>query len=173
MSFGRFKDDDEAKRVSGAAGSTSASGVAGGLSTVPSQGQVEAFLGRGSRVVGNLQFTGPVELDGQVEGEITAKDKLTIGEAAVISAKVSGAEIVVKGTVNGDIFASKRLSLRRPAKVTGNIVSSNLSIEEGVVFEGKCSMAPAQNSATTGLGSLGKSSEGTSATAASKASVNA
>ena len=103
--------------------------------------QVEAFLGKGSKVVGTLTFSGPVDLDGTVEGEVQAKDRLTIGESAVVNAKVTGAEVIVRGTVNGDISASKKLSLRRPAKVTGNISASNLSIEEGVVFEGKCSMA--------------------------------
>ncbi|WKZ57663.1 MAG: polymer-forming cytoskeletal protein [Bdellovibrionota bacterium] len=122
------------------------------ITSTPS-GQVEAFLGKGCKVVGNLSFTGPVELDGHIEGEITAKDRLTIGEAAIINAKISGAEIVVRGTVNGDIIASKKLSLRRPAKITGNISSTNLSIEEGVVFEGKCSMnGPAVTSISSASG---------------------
>lgn len=105
-----------------------------------SSDRVEAFLGRGSKVVGTLTFTGPVELDGYIEGEIIAQDRLVIGEAAVINAKISGSEILVKGTVNGDINASKRLALKKPAKVLGNIQTTNLSIEEGVVFEGKSSM---------------------------------
>ena len=40
-----------------------------------------AFLGKGSRVTGKLTFEGPVRIEGQVEGEITARDTLTIGEA--------------------------------------------------------------------------------------------
>ena len=111
--------------------------------------KIEAFLGKGSKVVGALNFTGPVELDGYVEGEIAAQDRLTIGEAAVIHAKVTGGEVVVKGTVNGDIFASKRLSLKRPARVVGNISTANLSIEEGVIFEGKSSMESAGKATDT------------------------
>lgn len=101
---------------------------------------MDAYIGRGAKVSGKLSFTGPVELDGQVEGEIESKDRLIIGESAIINAKISGADILVKGTVNGDIIASKRLSLKKPAKVTGNITSKVLSIDEGVQFEGKCSM---------------------------------
>src|SRR4029079_1387264 len=41
-----------------------------------------AFLGKGSRVVGKLTFEGPVRIEGHVEGEITAQDALTIGESA-------------------------------------------------------------------------------------------
>jgi cytoskeletal protein CcmA (bactofilin family) len=108
-------------------------------------GKVEAMLGRGTKVVGTLTFSGPAEVDGQVEGEIVASDRLTIGESAIVNGKVSGTEVIVKGTVNGDIIAQKRLSLRKPAKVLGNITSAVVSIEEGVVFEGKCTMVALQN----------------------------
>lgn len=128
MSFVKGKDDKASESTPAPTRSTS------------SGANVEAFLGRGSKVNGNLSFSGPVELDGNVEGEIHAQEKLIIGEGAVIKATISGGEIVVKGTVQGDITASKRLSLQKPAKVTGNISSTNLSIEEGVFFEGNCSM---------------------------------
>ena len=111
-----------------------------GDATPGAEGTPDAFLGKGSKVVGTLTFTGPVELDGQVEGEISSQDKLTVGESAVITAKVSGSEIIIRGTVSGDISASKKLILKKPARITGNITTSNLMIEEGVVFEGKCSM---------------------------------
>lgn len=126
--------------------------------TSTNQAQLEAFLGKGSKVVGTLTFSGPADIDGFVEGEIVANERLTIGEAAVVNAKISGAEIVVKGTVTGDIVASKRLSLKKPARITGNIMAVNLSIEEGVVFEGKCSMGASvdskiTDSKITGIGS--------------------
>lgn len=124
----------------GSVSSAGFSGAGAGMVSA-SSGQVEAFLGRGSKAAGNLTFTGPAEIDGAVEGEVHAKDRLTIGESAVVNAKVSGSEIVVKGTVTGDIVASKKLSLKRPARITGNITAASLSIEEGVVFEGKCSMS--------------------------------
>ena len=132
MSFGKFKDDDDKKNVAAAP----VSGAAVGSGAQKS----EAFLGKGTKVIGSLTFNGPVELDGHVEGEVHAKDSLTIGESAVVNAKVHGSEIVVKGNVTGDIIATKRLSIKRPAKVTGNIASPTLSIEDGVHFEGRCSM---------------------------------
>ena len=139
MSFGRKDSDPLTSAVSNSSGIRSS-----GLPT----GGVDAFIGRGCKVVGSLIFTGPVELDGEVEGEIIAKDKLTIGEAAIIKAKISGSEILAKGSVSGDIVASKSLTLKKPAKIIGNISSAVLSIEEGVVFEGKCSMVTSGASAT-------------------------
>ncbi len=137
MALGKGKESEENKST-----------FAGLASSVP-QGKLEAFLGQGSKVVGKLNFSGPVEIGGFVEGELVADKALTISESAVVNARVQGTDIIVRGTVNGDIHASVRLSLKAPAKVVGNISSKNLSIEEGVVFEGKCSMdgvAPAQGS---------------------------
>ncbi|MDZ4786799.1 MAG: polymer-forming cytoskeletal protein [bacterium] len=119
---------------------TPASSSGLGLGSSSPSNALGAFLGSGTKIMGQLSFTGPVELDGQVEGEIVAQDKLTIGEAAIVKGTVHGSEILVKGTVQGDIFASKKLILRKPARIIGNISAPSLNIEEGVTFDGKCSM---------------------------------
>lgn len=130
-------------------------------STISGNTSLDAFLGKGTKIVGNLTFTGPVEIDGHIEGEVNSQDKLTVGEAATVNAKINGAEILVKGTVNGDITASKKLTLKKPAKVRGNIITSNLSIEEGVIFEGKCTMG-STGAATSATSSDKKRSDYTS-----------
>lgn len=145
MSFGRIIGKDEKDTASSSiGGSTSGSGTSPFNSN--DKTKYEAVLGKGSKVVGNLTFSGPVEIGGFVEGEIVAQDRILITESAEINAKIIGAEVIIQGTVNGDIIASKKLTLKKPAKVFGNISSANLSIEEGVVFEGKCSMATADSS---------------------------
>jgi cytoskeletal protein CcmA (bactofilin family) len=98
-----------------------------------------AFLGPGSKITGTVKLDSTGRIEGEVEGEIHARD-LVIGESAVVKAQVHGATVVVHGTVVGDIRATSRLEIRRPAKVKGNISSSVLVIEEGASFEGKCSM---------------------------------
>jgi len=99
-----------------------------------------AFLGKGTRIVGKLTFEGSVRIEGQIEGEINAQDALTIGEGAVVKAKINGTSIVVHGHVIGDVAAKTRLELRAPSKVVGNISTPNLVIQEGAVFEGQCAM---------------------------------
>lgn len=103
-------------------------------------GGSNAFLGKGSRVVGKLVFEGPVRIEGHVEGEITAQEALTIGESAVINAQIVGNSVVIQGRVTGDVTARKRLEIRAPGKLYGNISSPSLVIQEGVVFEGQCNM---------------------------------
>lgn len=105
--------------------------------------EVQAHLGRGSRIEGKLHFEGSVRIEGEVEGEIDAQDTVIIGEAATVVAQVTAATVIIKGKVTGDLSASKRVELRAPARLLGNIVSPSLVIQEGVVFEGHCSMAAA------------------------------
>ena len=106
--------------------------------------EANAFLGRGSKVTGKLIFEGPVRIEGHVEGEITAQDTLTIGEAAIINAQITGSAIVIHGRVTGDVTARKRLEIRAPGKLIGNISTPSLVIHEGVVFEGHCTMGGAE-----------------------------
>lgn len=99
-----------------------------------------AFLGKGTRLSGKVSFEGTARIEGQIEGEIVANDTLLIGESALVNAQITGATIVIHGKVTGDITASKKLEIRAPGRLYGNVTTPSLVIEEGVVFEGHCSM---------------------------------
>jgi len=101
-----------------------------------------AYLDSGSKISGKLSFDGPTRIDGQVDGEITGKDSLTIGESAVVTAQIKAASIIVAGKVSGDITAIQRIEIRPSAKVMGNLTSPVLVVHEGALFEGHCSMQP-------------------------------
>lgn len=109
-----------------------------------SGGRSQAIIGNGSKISGSLMLAGQAEIDCAVEGEIDAPDTLIIGESAQVKARITGGDITVRGTVQGDIVATKRITLKRPAKVAGNLTAPNLIVEEGVLFEGKCSMVSSQ-----------------------------
>lgn len=106
---------------------------------------VTAFLGQGTRLAGRIAFEGPARIEGQVEGEIVASETLWIGEPAVVNAQIGGATVIIHGKVTGDIVASKRLEIRAPGKLYGNVTTPSLVIEEGVIFEGHCSMGASEN----------------------------
>ena len=107
----------------------------------PEQGcSPNALLGRGSRGTGTLVFEDPVRIEGYIEGEIAAQDTLTIGESAVVNARITGASIIIQGRVTGEVTARKRLEICGPAKVFGSISTPSLVIHEGAVFEGQCAM---------------------------------
>ena len=130
------KDDKTQKSDDGIPSSMSAL-------TPSSTRDVQAHLGQGSRVEGKLTFEGSVRIDGQVEGEISAQDTVIVGEGAELTAQIHANTVVVQGRVNGDITARKRVELKAPATVVGNINTPSLVIHEGVLFEGHCAMGGA------------------------------
>ncbi len=108
----------------------------------PAPAEGRAYLDRGSKISGKISFEGPARIDGEVDGEIVAKDSITIGESAVVTAHIRAASVSVAGKVSGDITASQRIDIRPSAKVSGNITAPVLSVQEGALFEGHCSMQP-------------------------------
>jgi len=101
-------------------------------------------LYKGSRVTGQLMFQGAARIDGNVEGEIQCHGTLTIGEAAEVRAKISSQVVVIRGKVEGNVTAKEKVELLSPARVLGNINTPRLTVAEGVVFDGDCSMGMAK-----------------------------
>ena len=117
-------------------------GVAAKVAPLPLNSATTAYLDAGSKISGKLSFETAARIDGQVDGEIHAKDSVTIGESAVVEAKIQADSVVVAGKVSGDIVAVHRIEIRPSAKVLGNITAPTLVIHEGALFEGHCAMAP-------------------------------
>lgn len=101
---------------------------------------LNAFLGEGTSFKGNLTFEGTVRVDGKLEGEIFTKDTLVVGESATVKATVHAGILIVGGTVHGNITAENKVELHASARLYGNISTPSLSIAEGVIFEGGCTM---------------------------------
>jgi cytoskeletal protein CcmA (bactofilin family) len=114
-------------------------------------GDLNASLGKGSEFEGKLAFEGKVRIDGTFTGEISTNDTLHIGEGAKVSAEISCGTVIVEGDVVGNIKATGAVELHRPAKVRGDITSPSLSIEKGVVFEGRSKMESIEGSNVVNL----------------------
>jgi cytoskeletal protein CcmA (bactofilin family) len=112
-------------------------------------GELTAFLGKGTRITGTLVFEGPCRIEGHVEGEVVAKDTLTIGETAAVNASVHGAMVVVHGTVTGNVVAETRLEIRDRGTIVGDVTTPRLIVNEGATLEGRCSMRSTAGVETT------------------------
>lgn len=108
----------------------------------PGSAEGRACLDRGSKITGKVSFEGPARIEGEVDGEINAKDSLVISESAVVTAQIRAASVSVAGKVSGDIVATQRIEIRPNAKVSGNVTAPVLVVQEGAFFEGHCSMQP-------------------------------
>ena len=108
----------------------------------PVSSEARAYLDRGSKISGKLSFDSAAKIDGEVDGEIVAKEALTIGDSAVVTAQIRAASVTIAGKVSGDITATQRIEIKPSAKVNGNITAPVLVVHEGALFEGHCSMQP-------------------------------
>ncbi len=106
-------------------------------------GEINAFLGKGTDFNGKLSFDGTVRLDGSFSGEIFSPGILIVGEAAVVNADVNVGTLILSGELTGNIEAKTKVEIHSPGKVYGNIKTPVLVIDEGVIFEGSCSMKQA------------------------------
>lgn len=105
------------------------------------EGTLTGFVGNGTTLTGEANFKGMLRVDGALSGRVSSADgTLIVSTNGHVDANVEVAVAQIYGTVNGDIIASKRIEMGRVAKVTGNIQTPALVIENGAIFEGSCRM---------------------------------
>jgi cytoskeletal protein CcmA (bactofilin family) len=107
-------------------------------------GRLGGFLDDGSEIEGKYTCTGTVMLDAAVRGEITSTDTLIIGDRGVVHATVHAVTLVVRGELVGEVTASERVELKSSARVTGDIVTPLMIMEQGAVLDGQCRMTKAR-----------------------------
>jgi cytoskeletal protein CcmA (bactofilin family) len=103
-------------------------------------GEISTLLGRGSEFEGKLTFEGTVRIDGCLKGEVFSDDVLVVGEGAVVEAEIDIGEIIIQGTVKGNIKAQRSVEILAPGKVKGDITTPALQIDKGVIFDGRANM---------------------------------
>jgi cytoskeletal protein CcmA (bactofilin family) len=103
-------------------------------------GEITTLLGRGAAFEGKLTFEGTVRIDGRFRGEVFSDDVLVIGEGALVEAEIDIGEVIIQGTVVGNIKAKRSIEIHAPGRVKGDIHTPSLQIDKGVIFEGRSFM---------------------------------
>jgi len=105
------------------------------------EGTLSGFVGNGTTLTGEANFKGMLRVDGHLSGRVSSQDgTLIVSTGGQVDADVEVSIAQIYGTVVGNITATKRIELGRVAKVTGDIQTPALVIEQGAVFEGSCRM---------------------------------
>jgi cytoskeletal protein CcmA (bactofilin family) len=81
-----------------------------------------------------------ITIAGTVKGEVACEGTVVVEEGGTVEADIIAEEAFIKGQVDGNIKAQKRVEITSTGRVKGDIESSSLIIAEGVLFEGKCHM---------------------------------
>lgn len=112
------------------------------LARAVKEGAVGGFVGGTSALSGEINFRGMMRVDGKVSGRVASDDgTLIVSSGGRVEAEVSVVVAKISGEVAGDITASERVELGRTARVSGNIQTPALIVEDGAIFEGNCRMS--------------------------------
>jgi len=100
---------------------------------------ITTLISEGSVVDGSLQAKAFARIDGHIKGNVEITDGLILGKQGCIDGNVKTKEMVVHGTVNGNITVSN-IEIAATGKVTGDITTKALSVETGGVYNGRLIM---------------------------------
>lgn len=102
---------------------------------------VDTLIGRQTEVLGDVRFTGGLHVDGKIKGKVIASaDKasaLSVSEHGSIEGDVRVPNVVLNGTVIGDVHASHKITLAAKARVTGNVYYRIIEMEGGAQVNGQ------------------------------------
>lgn len=105
------------------------------------QNRIDSLIGAGTRIEGNVHFTGGLRIDGEVDGNVLAvpgkPSTLVLSEHAQVKGEVTVTHLVVNGNVTGPVHVGEYLELQSKARVTGDVHYKTLEIQLGAIVEGR------------------------------------
>jgi cytoskeletal protein CcmA (bactofilin family) len=101
---------------------------------------VNSIIGEGSEFKGEFTINGLLRIDGKFKGTIDTEGKVLIGQTGEAVTDIRASVVVVGGKVKGNIFATERVIMLSTGHVEGNIITPGLIMEDGVMFEGNCTI---------------------------------
>ncbi len=113
------------------------SGPNNGPEAVGNIGNV-AVIGRGMVIKGDIRSRESLHIDGEVDGSLDISDyRLTVGREGKVGANASAREIELLGTIRGNLEATSKITIRKGARLIGDLRAPGILIEEGAYVKGK------------------------------------
>jgi len=105
------------------------------------QNRIDTLVGATAKIEGNIQFSGGLRVDGEINGNIVAApgqpSTLVLSEQGRVNGEISVTHLVINGTVHGPVRASEYLELLGKAKIIGDVQYGTMEIHLGATISGK------------------------------------
>jgi cytoskeletal protein CcmA (bactofilin family) len=98
------------------------------------------LIGGGTKIIGDINSIGDIRIDGHLTGNVSTNGKFVLGQNGVVDGNINSSNADISGEVKGKVNVVETLSLKRSARVNGDIVTGKLVIESGALFNGNCNM---------------------------------
>lgn len=110
-----------------------------------------AALGKNVTVKGQIFAREDLTIDGEVEGTVECHEhRLTIGPNARVQAGLKAREIIIQGSIHGNVDATDKIDIKKEAKLVGDIKTSRIVIEDGAYFKGSIDISKPNAAAKPG-----------------------
>ena len=95
------------------------------------------YIAEGARVTGSLSGAGAYVICGQVDGDCDIAGPVTLSHQGRWHGTLCADNVVIAGTVQGDVIARERVEIAETARVTGSISGHSIAVAEGAIIEGE------------------------------------
>jgi cytoskeletal protein CcmA (bactofilin family) len=102
----------------------------------PAPASTPTVFGRSMKIIGEVTSDEELYLDGDLDGKLNLNNRLTVGPNSKVNANIKAQEIIVFGTIKGNVESESRVSLRTGASIVGDIKTAGIVIEDGAYFKG-------------------------------------
>ena len=117
--------------------------------TAVSGGMINTIIGDNSKIEGLLLTSDSTRVDGLLQGKILSESSVIIGEHGVIRGDIKAVDILIAGTVYGNIRADSKIEITGTGRVLGDMFTKTLVIDEGASFKGNCTMDLSEDDSTS------------------------
>jgi len=95
-------------------------------------------IGKAMLIRGSIRSDESLHIDGELDGSLDMADhRLTVGPSGRVNAGTQAREVEVLGTLNGDIDAAKKITIRKGGRLIGDLRTPAIVIEDGAYFKGR------------------------------------
>ena len=99
------------------------------------------LIARSSRVSGDVYFQDQLYVNGVIEGDVRAEDNegatLVVCAGGVVRGEIRAPNVVIDGTVEGDVYATGKLELAAKGRVMGNVHYNLVEMQLGAIVNGQ------------------------------------
>jgi cytoskeletal protein CcmA (bactofilin family) len=111
----------------------------------PAPPMEQATIGRSLVIKGEISASEPLYIDGKIEGTLHVTDqRVTIGRFGSVVANIEAKEVVIMGSVKGNVHCTDRLDVRAEGSLIGDVISQRISVEDGALLQGSVEVRTGQ-----------------------------
>ncbi len=112
-----------------------------GKSSNKPQNRIDSLIGVGTKIEGNISFSGGLRVDGEIKGNVVGVadqlSTLVVSDHACIDGEIHVSHLVANGSINGPVFAAESLELQANSRVRGDVNYNTLEMHLGAIVEGR------------------------------------